>query len=186
MRTARTAPLILTLAAILTSNVLFTSNVLAQSSPPNFLVEFEGQFNASARKFVALAKAMPDESYAWSPMEGVRSVASVYMHIARYNYYYPEIAMDVPSPMGAAEYNSWEEGVTDKEKAVAILAESMEHVRRVAASMSWEDLGEKTRLYGRDVGQWAVLLQLVTHMNEHLGQSIAYARMNHVVPPWSG
>ncbi len=61
----------------------------------------------------------------------------------------------------------------------------MEHVRRVVASMSSKDLEEKTRLYGRDVGQWAVLLQLVTHMNEHLGQSIAYARMNHVVPPWS-
>ena len=40
-------------------------------------------------------------------------------------------------------------------------------------------------LYGRQVGEWAVLLQLVTHMNEHLGQSIAYARMNGVVPPWS-
>ena len=107
------------------------------------------------------------------------------MHIARYNYYYPEIGLDVRSPMDAAEYDSWEEGVADKEKAVAILAESMEHVRRVVASMSSKDLEEKTRLYGRDVGQWAVLLQLVTHMNEHLGQSIAYARMNHVVPPWS-
>ena len=179
MRTARSALLILALTAT------WTSSVLAQSSPPNFLVEFEGQFNASAEKFVALAMAMPEESYAWSPMEGVRSVARVYMHIARYNYYYPEIALDVPSPMGAAEYDSWEEGVADKEKAVAILAESMEHVRRVVASMSSKDLEDKTRLYGRDVGQWAVLLQLVTHMNEHLGQSIAYARMNHVAPPWS-
>ena len=179
MRITRSALLILALTAT------WTSSVLAQSSPPNFLVEFEGQFNASAEKLVALAMAMPEESYAWSPMEGVRSVARVYMHIARYNYYYPEIALDVPSPMGAAEYDSWEEGVADKEKAVAILAESMEHVRRVVASMSSKDLEEKTRLYGRDVGQWAVLLQLVTHMNEHLGQSIAYARMNHVAPPWS-
>ncbi len=179
MRTARSALVILALT------VTYTPNALAQSSPPNFRVEFERQFNASAGKLVALAKAMPEESYAWSPMEGVASVVRVYMHIARYNYYYPEIALDVRSPMGAAEYNSWEEGVADKEKAVAILAESMEHVRRVVTSMSSKDLEEKTRLYGRDVGQWAVLLQLVAHMNEHLGQSIAYARMNHVVPPWS-
>ena len=179
MRTTRSVLLILALTAT------WTSSVLAQSSPPNFLVEFEGQFNASAEKFVALAMAMAEESYAWSPMEGVRSVARVYMHIARYNYYYPDIALGVRSPMGSAEYDSWEEGVADKEKAVAILAESMEHVRRVVASMSSKDLEEKTRLYGREVGQWAVLLQLVTHMNEHLGQSIAYARMNHVAPPWS-
>ena len=44
----------------------------------------------------------------------------------------------------------------------------------------------QTRLYGRDVQRWAVLFQLLAHMNEHLGQSIAYARMNGVVPPWSG
>ena len=179
MRTARTALLILALTAT------YASSALAQSTPPNFLVEFEGQFGASAEKFVALAKAMPEESYGWRPMEGVASVASVYMHVARYNYFYPEIALDVHSPMGAAEYDSWEAGVADKEKAVAILAESMEHVRRVVAAMSSKDLEKQTRLYGRDVGQWAVLLQLVTHMNEHLGQSIAYARMNRVVPPWS-
>ena len=179
MHTARKALLILTLT------ISYTSNALAQSTPPNFLVEFEGQFNASADKLVALAKAMPEESYAWSPMKGVASVVRVYMHIARYNYFYPEIALGSRSPMGAEEYDSWEEGVADKEKAVAILAESMEHVRKVVDSMSPKDLGEKTRLYGRDVGQWAVLLQLITHMNEHLGQSIAYARMNRVVPPWS-
>ncbi len=87
--------------------------------------------------------------------------------------------------MGAAGYDSWEDGVVDKEKAIAILTESMEHVRRLAASMSSKDLEAKTRLYDRDIGQWAVLLQLVAHMNEHLGQSIAYARTNQVVPPWS-
>ena len=179
MNASRTVLMSLAFAAVA------TSSILAQSTPPNFLEEFEGQFGASADKLVALAKAMPEEKYTWSPMEGVASVARVYMHIARYNYFYPEIALDVASPMGAAEYDSWEEHVTDKDKVVAILTESMEHVRRVAGHMSAMDLSEQTRLYGRDVGQWAVLLQLVAHMNEHLGQSIAYARTNHVVPPWS-
>ncbi len=61
----------------------------------------------------------------------------------------------------------------------------MDHVRAVVAGMSDGDLEAGTRLYGRDVAKWAVLLQLVAHMNEHLGQSIAYARTNGVVPPWS-
>jgi hypothetical protein len=51
--------------------------------------------------------------------------------------------------------------------------------------MSATDLDRDTELYGRDVGEWAVLFQLVAHMNEHLGQSVAYARMNGIVPPWS-
>ncbi len=51
--------------------------------------------------------------------------------------------------------------------------------------MDAAEWSRETELYGRTVGEWAVLLQLVTHMNEHLGQSIAYARMNGIVPPWS-
>ena len=158
---------------------------LTAQAPPGFLEEFDGQFNASARKFVALAEAMPAESYDWRPMEGTATVAEVFMHVARYNYYYPDDAMGLDSPVPAQEYDGWEGGVTDKEQVVAILRESMDYVREVADGMSPEGLDRMTRLYGRDVGDWAVLLQLVTHMNEHLGQSIAYARMNQVVPPWS-
>ena len=164
---------------------LVSASASAQSAPPNFLEEFEGQFGASASKLVALAEAMPAETYDWSPMEGVASVASVYMHIAHYNYMYPDLNLGIGSPMGREEYERWEEQVSDKAEVLEILSASMEHVRGVAAGMSAADLGGETSLYGRQVGQWAVLLQLVTHMNEHLGQSIAYARMNHVAPPWS-
>ena len=157
----------------------------AQSTPPDFLEEFEGQFGASASKLVALAEAMPAHTYDWNPMDGVATVASVYMHIAHYNYMYPEMNLGIPSPMGAREYERWEEEVSDKGEVMKILSASMAHVKAVASGMSVADLGAETSLYGRDVGKWAVLLQLITHMNEHLGQSIAYARMNNVVPPWS-
>jgi uncharacterized damage-inducible protein DinB len=159
----------------------------AQSAPPDFLREFEGQFGASARKLVALAEAMPASSYAWSPGEGVASAARVYLHIARYNYMYPHENMGRPSPVSPEEYGGWEDASASmsKEEVVRTLAESMEYVRGVADEMDPAALDRATTLYGREVGEWAVLLQLVTHMNEHLGQSIAYARMNGVVPPWS-
>ena len=157
----------------------------AHSSPPGFMEEFEGQFGASSQKLVALARAMPASTYDWSPGDGVASVARVFMHIARYNYMYPHENMDRQSPVSPAEYARWEDEVTDKDEVVEILEASMEYVRDVAGSMSPGDLDEATMLYGRSVGEGAVLLQLVTHMNEHLGQSIAYARMNGVVPPWS-
>src|SRR5580658_6800632 len=31
----------------------------------------------------------------------------------------------------------------------------------------------------------ALLIHMDEHLGEHLGQSIAYARVNHIVPPWS-
>ncbi len=151
---------------------------------PDFREEFSGQFEASARKLVDLAKAMPADSYSWRPMEGVATVASAYMHIARYNYMYPDMNLGVDPPAGV-EYRTLEERVTEKDQVVEVLAASMDHVRKVVQGMSDADLEAPVRLYGREVAGWAVLLQLVTHMNEHLGQEIAYARMNGVVPPWS-
>lgn len=157
----------------------------AQSLEEGFLAEFEGQFEGSARKLVALAEAMPADSYDWSPGDGVASVARVFMHIARYNYMYPAENLGIAPPAEGRDYARWESEVSDKDDVVRILTASMDHVRGVADDMTPARLSSSTRLYGRDVGQWAVLLQLVTHMNEHLGQSIAYARMNGVVPPWS-
>lgn len=154
----------------------------AQSALPDFRQEWRGQFEASATKFVALAEAMPATDYDWRPMDGVASVVEVYMHIARYNYMYLDQNLGVTAPMAYADL---EEDVTDKAEAVQILSASMDHVRSVVDGMSDADLEAPTRLYGRDVAKWAVLFQLVAHMNEHLGQSIAYARMNGVVPPWS-
>ncbi len=146
--------------------------------------ELRGQFEGSAEKLVALAEAMPAESYSWQPMEGVYTVAAAYMHVARYNYMYPDMYLGVDAPAGV-DYGSLEERVTTKDEAVRILAASLNHVRGIMDSMSDADLAKQTELYGREVESWAVLLQLMTHMNEHLGQAIAYARMNRVVPPWS-
>ncbi len=158
----------------------------AQSATPSFLEEFELQFEASARKLVALAEAMPESTYAWSPGEGVSTVARVYMHIARYNYMYPEQNMGLTPPVSASEYRRWEDEVTDKAAVVEILSASMQYVRSVVEDARRPgQLDDATTLYGRRVGERAVLFQLITHMNEHLGQSIAYARSNGVVPPWS-
>lgn len=178
-----------TIAAGLTvaASLVVVDVAAAQSTPPDFLAEFEGQFGGSARKLVSLAEAMPESSYDWSPGEGVASVATVFMHIARYNYMYPHENMGRETPVAPDEYRRWE-GAADgmrKDEVVRILTASMDYVRSVAGEMDASSLGRSTMLYGRDVGEWAVMLQLVTHMNEHLGQSIAYARMNGVVPPWS-
>ena len=91
--------------------------------------------------------------------------------------------MGIASPAGVGLDSL--ERMTSKDAIVAILEQSEAHVRNSVTAMSDEQLTKPTTLYGRTVPQWAVLFQLVAHMNEHLGQSIAYARSNGVVPPWS-
>jgi uncharacterized damage-inducible protein DinB len=152
-------------------------------APGNARGEFLGQFESSMQKFIALDEAMPATKYSWSPGPGVMTVARVYGHVARYNYMYPATSMGIAAPQGIGLDSL--ENMTDKTQLVALLKRSNEHVRQQVSRLTDAQLAEGTKLYGRDVQKWAVLLQLVAHMNEHLGQSIAYARMNGVVPPWS-
>ncbi len=81
--------------------------------------ELMGQFNASMRKVIALADAMPAETYTWSPGEGVMEVGHVYMHLARYNYLYPTQNLGETLPDGV-EMDQME-SVRDKEQILAVL-----------------------------------------------------------------
>lgn len=163
--------------------LLVTGPALAQSSPRDYRDALLRHFDGSARKVELLSDAMPENLYTWSPGEGVFSVARVYMHIARYNYMYLEDNLGIEAPEGVDWPNF--ESITDKATVVELLGKSIEHVRQSVSSMSEEQLTAETTLYGQQVPGWAVVLQLVAHMNEHVGQSIAYARMNGIVPPWS-
>ena len=173
----------LPLAAAALSIGSAVASAQTSAAPPSFRNEFLGQFESSMSKFIALAKAMPADKFSWSPGPGVMTVARVYGHVARYNYYYPASAMSIAAPTGIG-LDSLEQ-MTRKAEIVALLEASNTHVRTSVGKLSEEQLAKPTTLYGRTVPQWAVLLQLVAHMNEHLGQSIAYARSNGVVPPWS-
>ena len=140
-------------------------------------------WEGSMRKVIALADAMPAETYTWSPGEGVMEVGQVYMHIAHYNYLYASQNLGMTLPEGVAMDEM--ESVRDKAQVMAALEESTAWAREKISGMTAEALEADTELYGRTGPAWAVLVQLETHLSEHLGQSIAYARMNGVVPPWS-
>jgi uncharacterized damage-inducible protein DinB len=170
--------------ALLTCALLFGgSSALAQSTPKDYRDEFADHFDRSTRKLVLLSEAIPASLYIWSPGEGVMSIARVYMHIARYNYMYLEESLGIEAPPGVDWPNF--ESITDKALVIELLGQSIEHVRASVDAMTEADVTRPTMLYGRSVAGWAVLFQLLAHMNEHVGQSIAYARMNNIVPPWS-
>ena len=163
--------------------VLGADPAAAQSAAADYRDEFMHHFRQSTRKLMSLAEAMPEELYTWSPEQGVRSVGQVFMHIARYNYFYPETALGIAAPADIDVPNL--ESITEKTKVTKLLRQSVEHVRLHVSAMTTEDLARTTTLYRRQIAGWAVLFQLLAHMNEHVGQSVSYARMNGIVPPWS-
>lgn len=155
----------------------------AQEALPTPRAEMLNHFNMSIRKVIALAEAMSADRYAWSPGQGVMPVGQVFAHIAHYNYRYPSTALGAKLPAGIGLDTL--ENLRDKAAIVKLLRESAEYARSAMTNLPDAKVDGATRLYGRSVPGWAVMLQLVAHMNEHLGQSIAYARSNGVVPPWS-
>jgi uncharacterized damage-inducible protein DinB len=158
-------------------------SALAQSTPLDYRDEFADHFDRSAQKLVMLSKSIPANLYTWSPGEDVMSIAQVYMHIARYNYLYLEESLGIDAPLGVDWQNF--ESIRDKATVVKLLEQSIEHVRASVNDMGEAELTQPSMLYGRRVAGWAVLFQLLAHMNEHVGQSVAYARVNGIVPPWS-
>jgi uncharacterized damage-inducible protein DinB len=65
------------------------------------------------------------------------------------------------------------------------LKDSFSHVRQAAINMPDSDLDKQLDLFGGKKTERGILLFMIRHMAEHLGQSIAYARMNGIVPPWT-
>jgi uncharacterized damage-inducible protein DinB len=138
-------------------------------------------------KFVSLAEAMPASAYDWSPMEGVRSVGEVFCHVAAANFGIPRFfGVEAPAEAAALESKCETDDLESlKAGAVEVLRKSFVFAQEAIASVPDADLDDATKLFGRDTTKRAAMLLYVTHNHEHLGQSVAYARSNGVVPPWS-
>lgn len=138
------------------------------------------EFNFTARELVSLAQAMPAEKFAWRPAPGVRSVSEVYVHIAVANLYFlTQSGMKVDMSKVTRDA---EKKITSKDDVVGFLKESVAAVQENYPKL---DLKKRVKFQKADTDVDGVMIHLLAHTNEHLGQSIAYARMNGIVPPWS-
>lgn len=157
--------------------ILIVLPVQAQNDVKGF---FDQQFSYASR-VLQLAEAMPADKYSWRPMEGVSSVGEVYLHIAQANYGMLG-AIGVSSPEGL---NLEAIDTNDKQSVIEVLSESIDFASSAVEGLQQSTLGNTYEMYGRTMQGEQVLIFMLNHMSEHVGQSIAYARMNKVVPPWS-
>jgi uncharacterized damage-inducible protein DinB len=135
-------------------------------------------------KLERLADAIPAEKYTWRPAPDVRSIAEVFLHISTANYNLYKL-VGTPPPAGL-DLKSLEKSTTDKAKVMATLKDSFAHARKAITTMPDADLEKSLDWFGGKNTERGILLFIVRHAAEHLGQSIAYARMVGVVPPWTG
>ncbi len=142
-------------------------------------------------KLVGLARAIPADQYSWRPMEGVRSSGEVLLHVAVDNYFMPSMVGVQPDtsthvdPKNFATLSAFEKQQLDRDATIATLDRSFEHLVKAMEATPDSSLSHPVTMFGQKTTVEGMWVGTTTHLHEHLGQLIAYARMNHVVPPWS-
>ena len=145
---------------------------------------FLADIEVMREKFLGLAEAFPQDAYTWRPMEGVRSVSEVLMLIASEGYGFAPTALGGSAAMSREESQGLAD-ITDKALVIDHLNEGFAHARAEIEAVDPATLVSARALFGRERSTPELALFVAGDMHEHLGQLIAYARTNQIVPPWS-
>ena len=183
MQKALRWPALFLAAALAAAPSIAQETPAAKAAPAGVKAEITGQITDAQGKLMKLAEAMPADKFAWRPGTGVRSVGEVYLHVAAGNYFLGTF-LGINPPAGI-DMRGLEKDGGDKAKAIEGMKKSFDHILGALAAIPDSDLDKPVKMFGRDTTYRGAMLVLATHAHEHLGQSIAYARMNGVTPPWS-
>jgi hypothetical protein len=161
-------------------------DVIPKESAAVVKASFLADLETLRGKFAGLAEAFPQDKYTWRPMDGVRSVSEVLMLAAFEGYSF------IPTSFGAkaADLGSREEAaklrtLSDKAQVIDHLNKGFAHAKKELEALDAATLTGKRKVMGRDLAVTDIALGIGGDLHEHLGQLIAYARTNHIVPPWS-
>jgi hypothetical protein len=142
-------------------------------------------------KVMGLAKGIPASAWDWRPAKGVRSVGEVFLHIAADNYFLPA-AMGIAAPAATGivgtDYKTveaFEKKAMTREQVLAEVEKSFGFLKTSMTGVADAKLEAPLELFGQKTTHRGMWVSTATHLHEHLGQLIAYARSNNVTPPWS-
>jgi len=135
------------------------------------------------QKFTTLAEAIPAEKYSYRVAPGVRSINELFLHVAAAGFNFPTLMGAAPFP--GFDGKGFEKSTTDKAKIIDWLNKSFTYAIAATQSMSNADFAKLLPKLGPGANEGDVIYLMVVHAHEHLGQAIANARANGIVPPWT-
>src|SRR5277367_2342149 len=135
------------------------------------------------KKFVDLANALPAGKLTWRPTPDSRSFAEVFLHVAGERY--GILALMGTEPPAGFDGKTFSKSTTDRDRIVEELNKSWDFAKKAITGMTNADFAKPLPKLGPDANAGDVVYLLVVDAHEHLGQSVAYARENGVVPPWT-
>ncbi len=174
--------LVCTLAIGTCTMAISSLTARAQTPPPELGQGWVPEFTAASRQILQLAEATPEDKYGWRPAPGIRSISEVYMHIALGNFWLLEQAGGKSPVTISTLGKDPEKSITAKTRVIDLLRKSLDAVKSQYQTV---DRQKAVQFFGQPSTSDKIFLRILVHNNEHMGQSVAYARMNGIVPPWS-
>jgi hypothetical protein len=138
---------------------------------------------AVQKKFVDLANAIPADKFTWRPSADSRSFAEVFLHVAGERY--GILGLMGATPPAGFDRKAFEKSTTDRDKIVDELNKSWDFAQKQINGMSNADFAKLLPKLGPQANAGDVVYILVADAHEHLGQLVAYARVNGIAPPWT-
>jgi uncharacterized damage-inducible protein DinB len=135
------------------------------------------------KKCVDLAEALPDDKLTWRPSPDARSFAEVFLHVAGERY--GILSMMGATPPTGFNGKEFEKSTTQKARIVEELNQSWSFTDKAINGMTNADFAKLLPKLGPQANEGDVIYILVADAHEHLGQLVAYARQNGIVPPWT-
>jgi uncharacterized damage-inducible protein DinB len=160
-----------------------SAQAAAQAAAPSLKKDIIAQISDAEKKLIALANAIPADKFSWSPTKEVRSVSEVFVHVAMENYAIPPMVGLAAAPSKVAD--DAEKTVTTKAAVIDMLTKSFAYARQSVQATPDAQMDVSASYFGTPMSKRGILMALASHGHEHLGQMIAYARLNSIVPPWS-
>lgn len=164
-------------------SVVSAKGVENSKSGNGIIKDFQKNLKDAQEKLISLAEAIPEKDYSWRPAEGVRSVSEALVHTAVGNLFIPKF---LGFKYGEKFSASMEKEITKKADVIALLKKSFKFDNECFSKVDEKQLGVEVDFFNKQKAtKRYILLLIITHNHEHLGQMIAYARSVGVVPPWS-
>lgn len=161
--------------------ILFSAGAFCQEQLQK---EVSGMITFASGKVIQLVDAVPEAKLNWAPADGVRSFKDVFAHLVSANYFFgSKLGATIPANVNMETLTA---DLKTKDQLRAALKDSYDFAIAAIKNTKSDSFPTKVEYpFPGEFTNMSSVLILLSHSNEHLGQLIAYARMNGITPPWS-
>src|SRR3954469_8148119 len=151
----------------------------AQSANP-ISDSLRSQWNGVKRNIQQSAELMPEATFDFRPVDGVRTFGEILAHVAGASYEICASAQGEKAPYAEDYFEKKPKGRAPITKATT---DAIAYCDGVFAALT--DATAAQNVEGGNRARAAALILQIGHDNEHYGNLVTYFRMNGIVPPSS-